>query len=103
VVDDHCARIALDILGVDHLGLASGHRALLTCILHKFEGGPVGLATLSAALGEEKDSIEDVLEPYLIQLGMLERSPRGRKITFLGRRHIDPQGTVPTQGSLFDE
>lgn len=103
VIDAISAGKAMDILGVDHLGLAAGHRALLTCILHKFEGGPVGLATLSAALGEEKDSIEDVLEPYLIQCGLLERSPRGRKITFAGRRHIDPKGTMPTQRSLFDD
>lgn len=102
-IDDRLARRALDTLGVDALGLEAGHRALLDSILCKFEGGPVGLATLSAALGEEKDSIEDVLEPYLIQLGFLERSPRGRRITALGRRHIDPQGKISTQRSLFDD
>ena len=95
------AEKALDSLGVDHLGLEDGHRSLLTTIHHKFGGGPVGLSTLSAALGEEKDSIEDVLEPYLIQLGMLERTPRGRKITHSGRLHIDPKNTLPLQGHLF--
>ena len=93
---------ALDSLGVDKIGLEDGHRLLLDVILHKFTGGPVGLSTLSAALGEEKDSIEDVLEPYLIQQGLLERTPRGRKITHAGRMHIDPKNTLPIQPRLFD-
>jgi len=97
------AQQALNALGVDELGLEEGHRALLSCILHKFGGGPVGLSTLSAALGEEKDSIEDVLEPYLIQQGLLERSPRGRKITPAGRLHIDPKNAVAAQRTLFGD
>ena len=102
-IDVAIAEKALETLGVDHLGLESGHRALLECIIYKFEGGPVGLSTLSAALGEEKDSIEDVLEPYLIQNGLLERSPRGRKITWAGRRHINPKDIAPLQQKLFDD
>ncbi len=102
-ITEHLAAQALNALGVDRLGLEDGHRTLLECILHKFNGGPVGLSTLSAALSEEKDSIEDVLEPYLIQQGLLERSPRGRKITIAGRRHIDPKNAIPRQRTLFDD
>ena len=101
-IDEATAISALDSLGVDSRGLEDGHRLLLETILHKFNGGPVGLSTLTAALGEEKDSIEDVLEPYLIQQGLLERTPRGRKITHHGRAHIDPDNTLPIQTSLFD-
>ena len=103
VIDLHFSIKALDTLGVDHLGLEDGHRHLLNVILHKFNGGPVGLSTLSAALGEEKDSIEDVLEPFLIQQGLMERTPRGRKITHAGRMHIDPKNTLPIQSKLFDD
>ncbi len=97
------AKAALDSLGVDKMGLEDGHRLLLDVILNKFSGGPVGLSTLSAALGEEKDSIEDVLEPYLIQQGLLERTPRGRKITHTGRMHIDPENTFSIQPKLFED
>mgnify|MGYP000706319347 CR=1 FL=1 len=62
------------------------------------EGGPVGLSTLAVALGEEPDTIEDVYEPYLLQLGFLQRTPRGRVITDLGRKHV---GAVRVDGSLF--
>lgn len=87
-IDAKTAAQALEALGVDELGLEEGHRMLLQVIGEKFSGGPVGLSTLSAALGEEKDSIEDVLEPFLIQNGLLERTPRGRKVTPAGLRHI---------------
>jgi Holliday junction DNA helicase RuvB len=100
VISGEVAARALDVLGVDSLGLESGHRALLETVVDKFNGGPVGLSTLSAALGEEKDNIEDVLEPYLIQQGLLERTPRGRKITIAGRLHLNPNAT--TQRTLFD-
>jgi len=103
-IDEPIALAALEVLGVDHIGLESGHRALLDCIANKFNGGPVGLSTLSAALGEEKDSIEDVLEPFLIQQGLLERTPRGRKITLSGRLHLDPNSQYrPRQGTLFQD
>ena len=103
-IDEAMAMAALEVLGVDHVGLEAGHRALLDCIANKFNGGPVGLSTLSAALGEEKDSIEDVLEPFLIQQGLLERTPRGRKITLAGRIHLDPNADArPIQGSLFHD
>jgi len=82
------AREALELLEVDEAGLEKIDRDLLTAIAHKFGGGPVGLSTLAVSLGEEPDTIEDVYEPYLLQLGFLQRTPRGRVITELGRLHI---------------
>jgi holliday junction DNA helicase RuvB len=82
------AREALELLEVDERGLERTDRELLGAIVHKFGGGPVGLSTLSVALGEEPDTIEDVYEPYLLQLGFLQRTPRGRIVTDLGRAHL---------------
>jgi Holliday junction DNA helicase RuvB len=82
------AREALELLEVDDVGLERTDRELLQSIAHKFGGGPVGLSTLSVSLGEEPDTIEDVYEPYLLQLGFIQRTPRGRVITALGREHI---------------
>ena len=82
------AREALELLEVDEAGLERVDRELLAAIAHKFGGGPVGLSTLAVSLGEEPDTIEDVYEPYLLQLGFLQRTPRGRVITELGRGHI---------------
>jgi Holliday junction DNA helicase RuvB len=73
---------------VDEDGLERSDRALLRAIVEKFDGGPVGLSTLAVTLGEEPDTIEDVYEPYLLQLGFIQRTPRGRTITKLGRRHV---------------
>jgi Holliday junction DNA helicase RuvB len=87
------AREALDLLEVDEAGLERTDRELLSAILHKFEGGPVGLSTLAIALGEEPDTIEDVYEPYLLQLGFLQRTPRGRVVTKRGRAHIGGTGS----------
>ena len=78
-------------------GLERIDRELLAVAI-KFGGGPVGLSTLAVALGEETDTIEDVYEPYLLQLGFLQRTPRGRTITALGRKHV---GAVRVDGSLF--
>jgi Holliday junction DNA helicase RuvB len=80
------------------MGLEQMDRALLSAIADKFGGGPVGLSTLAVALGEEQDTIEDVYEPYLLQLGFLQRTPRGRIITELGRKHL---GAEPDVGGLF--
>jgi Holliday junction DNA helicase RuvB len=82
------AREALDLMEVDAEGLEATDRELLRAIAFKFDGGPVGLSTLAVTLGEEPDTIEDVYEPYLLQLGFLQRTPRGRVITKLGRAHI---------------
>ena len=92
------AREALDLLEVDGHGLERVDRELLRAIAHKFDGGPVGLSTLAVALGEEPDTIEDVYEPYLLQLGLIQRTPRGRIVTELGRKRAgSPTGT----GALF--
>ena len=85
---EEIAREALELLEVDEVGLERTDRELLTAIAHKFGGGPVGLSTLAVSLGEEPDTIEDVYEPYLLQLGFLQRTPRGRVITALGREHV---------------
>lgn len=79
---------ALSLLGIDHLGLAESDRKLLLVLGQKFSGGPVGLGTLSAALAEEEATIEEFNEPYLLRLGLLERTPRGRTLTRLGYEHI---------------
>lgn len=82
------ANYALDQLEVDHLGLDDMDRQILTLILEKFSGGPVGIETLSAALSEEKDTLEEVYEPFLIQEGLLQKTPRGRVVTELAKTHI---------------
>jgi Holliday junction DNA helicase RuvB len=79
---------ALNLLGIDEVGLNASDRALLTVIEDKFNGGPVGLNTLAAALSEEQATIEDVYEPYLLQLGFIERTSRGRTITDRARKHL---------------
>ena len=73
---------------MDELGLERVDRELLRAIVERFGGGPVGLSTLAVALGEETDTIEDVYEPYLLQLGFIQRTPRGRIVTELGRAHL---------------
>ena len=88
------AREALELLEVDAAGLERVDRELLSAIARKFGGGPVGLSTLAVSLGEEQDTIEDVYEPYLLQLGFLQRTPRGRVITELGREHIGADSAV---------
>ncbi len=92
------AREALELLEVDDVGLERTDRELLVSIAEKFGGGPVGLSTLAVSLGEEPDTIEDVYEPYLLQLGFLQRTPRGRIITALGREHV---GAASESGGLF--
>src|SRR5256886_1381661 len=82
------AREALELMEVDQDGLERSDRALLRAIVEKFDGGPVGLSTLAVALGEEPDTIEDVYEPYLLQLGFIQRTPRGRIVTKPGRAHL---------------
>jgi holliday junction DNA helicase RuvB len=92
------AREALLLLEIDEEGLDREARELLRSIAVKFDGGPVGLSTLAASLGEEQETIEDVYEPYLLQLGYIQRTPRGRTITTLGRAHI---GAETDKAKLF--
>jgi Holliday junction DNA helicase RuvB len=99
VITTEVAAEALELLEVDGEGLERADRELLAAIAVRFGGGPVGLSTLAVALGEEPDTIEDVYEPYLLQLGYIQRTPRGRIITDLGRAHL---GAVErAAGSLF--
>jgi Holliday junction DNA helicase RuvB len=91
-------REALELLEVDEVGLERIDRELLGAIAYKFGGGPVGLSTLAVSLGEEPDTIEEVYEPFLLQLGFLQRTPRGRVITELGRAHV---GLPRSDGGLF--
>jgi len=79
---------ALEMLGIDELGLSSSDQRVLQIIIEKFDGGPVGLNTLAAATSEEEETIGEVIEPYLIQLGLLERTPRGRVVTPKAYRHL---------------
>ena len=83
------ARASLDLLQVDELGLDEIDRRVLAVIIEKFEGGPVGLETIAAAISEESDTIMDVVEPYLLQLGFLDRTPRGRVATRNAYAHLD--------------
>jgi Holliday junction DNA helicase RuvB len=96
-VDRTLAHRALTLLEVDEQGLDKMDRKILTTILEKFGGGPVGLETLAVAVHEEKETIEDVYEPYLIQSGFLDRTPRGRKITPLAYEYLGQElpGSVP--------
>ncbi len=90
------AREALALHEVDELGLERTDRELLRAVVERFDGGPVGLSTLAVALAEEVDTVEDVYEPYLLQLGFLQRTPRGRVVTRLGREHL---GAVDDSGA----
>jgi Holliday junction DNA helicase RuvB len=99
------ARHALDRLDVDEAGLDNLDRQLMRTLLEKFGGGPVGLETLSAAVGEDKGTLEDVVEPYLIYQGFLDRTPRGRVGTERARAHFDvpaTSGAARAQGKLFE-
>ncbi|HUF21385.1 MAG TPA: Holliday junction branch migration DNA helicase RuvB [Burkholderiales bacterium] len=103
-IDLEVADSALAMLDVDPLGLDVMDRKLLLAVLEKFGGGPVGIDNLAAAIGEERDTIEDVLEPFLIQQGFLQRTPRGRMATITTYRHFGlaaPSG--PASGDLLPE
>lgn len=99
------ARIALDKLEIDELGLDANDRRMLEAIIKFYNGGPVGLETLAAAIGEESVTIEDVYEPYLMQIGFLNRTPRGRCVTFAACEHLGlmpPKGVTGGSPTLFE-
>src|SRR6185295_7638541 len=103
LIDRSVAQAALALFEVDQRGLDWMDRKLLLTIIDKFDGGPVGIETLSSAIGEERDTLEDVYEPYLIQEGLLQRTPRGRMATRLAFEHLGrPYTDHPTQLSLTD-
>jgi holliday junction DNA helicase RuvB len=99
VVDGAAAEAALALLEVDELGLDRLDREILGALCDRFDGGPVGLSTLAVAVGEEPDTIEDVYEPYLLQCGLLQRTPRGRTATRRAYAHLGLP--VPAPGALF--
>jgi Holliday junction DNA helicase RuvB len=100
------AELALQMLEVDERGFDMLDRKLLQTVVEKFDGGPVGIDSLAAAVGEERGTIEDVIEPYLIQQGFLMRTPRGRMATPMAWRHLGlsaPGAAQPTQRSIFEQ
>ena len=101
-IDLKIARYALEALNIDRFGLDEIDNKILTTIIDKFKGGPVGLTTIATALGEDPGTIEDVYEPYLIKEGFIKRTPRGREVTELAYTHLGRQ--LPhVSGSLFDD
>lgn len=99
-ITDEVASDALNRMEVDVFGLDEVDRKMLLTIIEKFDGGPVGLGTLSASIHEEKDSIEEILEPYLIQIGFLNRTPRGRCVTRLAYEHFGLEELMPKSNPL---
>ncbi len=95
VITEEVARFALDLLDIDKVGLDQTDRKMLLTMIEKFGGGPVGLDTLAVSINEESETIEDVYEPYLLQLGYIQRTPRGRVVTRLGYAHF---GMTPPEG-----
>ncbi|WP_273500486.1 Holliday junction branch migration DNA helicase RuvB [Paracoccus sphaerophysae] len=102
-LDRAIADRALTRLGVDDLGLDGADRRYLTLMAEHYGGGPVGVETLSAALSESRDAIEEVIEPYLLQQGLIQRTPRGRMLGQLGWRHLGLSMPRAAQTGLFDE
>ncbi len=104
-LDAEVAEAALAALGVDALGLDTMDRSYLEALVVKFEGGPVGIDTLAAAVGEDAGSLEEVIEPYLIREGFLQKTPRGRVGTARAWEHLGrrPRGGAGASGSLFDD
>ena len=106
IVDRRAADAALTRLEVDSLGLDQLDRRYLDLIALNFGGGPVGIETIAAALSEPRDAIEDIVEPYLLQQGFLQRTPRGRLLTQHAFRHLGmavPTSYQGTQATLFEE
>ena len=101
VINETVANDSLDILKIDKFGLDMTDRALLNLIIEKYDGGPVGIETIAAALSEDVRTIEDVCEPYLLQAGFLQRTPRGRKVSPEGYRHLGLKAPSE-QKVLFD-
>ena len=95
------ARYALQALNVDKHGLDEMDNRILSVIIDKFKGGPVGLSTISTAVGEDQGTIEEVYEPFLIQEGYLMRTPRGREVTPLAYQHLGKIRLTGDQGELF--
>jgi holliday junction DNA helicase RuvB len=102
-IDKKTAMGALEMLDVDDLGLDNMDRKFLETLIYKFSGGPVGIETLSAAIGEERDTLEDVYEPYLVKEGFVDRTQRGRVATQRAFQHFKAKRTRDGQSQLFDQ
>lgn len=101
IIDTATSKLALDLLEVDDLGLDPGDRLLLSAIIDSYNGGPVGVETLAALIAEERSTIEDFYEPYLMQIGLLERTSRGRKVTPKAYTHLNKSFPKDNQASLI--
>src|SRR5438045_860122 len=104
IITRETADQTMQMLEIDHLGLDEFDRRYLRTMIDKYDGGPVGVETLAAALGEQRDTIEDLSEPYLLQLGFLNRTPRGRAATRPAYEHLGipyPQRRSDAQSELF--
>ncbi len=101
IITEQVAIQALDMLEVDEIGLDGVDRNILKTIIQKFNGGPVGLDTLAASTGEETVTIEDVYEPYLLQIGFIQRTPRGRVATVNAYAHLGIDMRDPAMGVQF--
>jgi Holliday junction DNA helicase RuvB len=99
IIDTVISKQALELLEIDELGLDPADRMLLNAIIESYNGGPVGVETLAALTAEERSTIEDFIEPYLMQIGMLERTPRGRKVTHKTYKHLGKK--IPAAQSLL--
>ncbi len=102
IIDTVIADHALAMLEIDHAGLDPADRRLIEAIIENHDGGPVGVDTLAAITGDERSTIEDFFEPYLLQIGFLERTPRGRKVTSKGYKHLKIAEPKKSQASLLD-
>lgn len=100
IIDSVISTKALELLEIDELGLDPADRMLLTAIIESYDGGPVGVETLAALTAEERTTIEDFIEPYLMQIGLLERTPRGRKVTHKTYKHLGKKAPATEQEKL---
>jgi Holliday junction DNA helicase RuvB len=100
IIDSEISKYALDALKIDKKGLDEMDNKILTTIIYKFNGGPVGLNTISTAVGEDSGTIEEVYEPFLIKEGFINRTPRGREVTNLAYKHLGIE-RIAAQGNLF--
>lgn len=99
IIDTTISRQAMELLEIDELGLDPADRMLLSAIIENYAGGPVGVETLAAMTAEERSTIEDFIEPYLLQIGLLERTPRGRKATHKAYKHLGKAASKATEGA----
>jgi Holliday junction DNA helicase RuvB len=103
IINEETCVKGLHMLGVDELGLDTMDKRLVDTIISKYDGGPVGLDTLAVSIGEDTQTIEDIYEPYLIQIGFLKRTPRGRVATKHAYKHLGKTLTSGSEGELFPD